>query len=95
MISWVCYDAMRADSTDTNIHCGGSSRKTRRAGKREDHRETHCGGGDFPSRKAVAAQIRRIALILRHYLPDGAKNVRTIVVVFGSGNVATREEIKL
>jgi hypothetical protein len=53
------------------------------------------GGGDFGSRKAVAGQIRRIALILRNYLPDHAKDVRTIVVIFGSGNFATREEIKL
>jgi hypothetical protein len=53
------------------------------------------GGGDFSSRKAVAGQIRRIALILRNYLPDRAKDVRAIVIIFGSGNIATREEVKL
>jgi hypothetical protein len=53
------------------------------------------GAGDFPSRKAIAGQIRRIALILRNYLPDRAQNVRTIVIFFGAGNVATREEVKL
>jgi hypothetical protein len=53
------------------------------------------GSGDFPSRKAIAAQIRRIALILRNYLPDRANNVRTIVIFFGSGNLATREEVRL
>jgi hypothetical protein len=53
------------------------------------------GSGDFSSRKAIAGQIGKMALILRNYLPDHAKDVRTIVVIFGSGNFATREEIKL
>jgi hypothetical protein len=53
------------------------------------------GSGDFSSRRAIAGQIRRIALILRNYLPDHAKDVHTIVVIFGSGNFATREELKL
>jgi hypothetical protein len=53
------------------------------------------GGGDFSSRKAIAGQIQRIALILRNYLPDRAKDVRAIVIIFGSGNSATREEIRL
>jgi len=53
------------------------------------------GGGDFGSRRAVAGQIRRIALVLRNYLPDRAKDVRAIVIIFGSGNFATREEVKL
>jgi hypothetical protein len=50
---------------------------------------------DFSSRKPIAEQIRRIALTLRNYLPEHAKDVRTIVIIFGSGNNATREEIKL
>ncbi len=53
------------------------------------------GSGDFPSRKAIAGQIRRIALILRNYLPERAKGVRSIVITFGTGNVATRAEAKL
>jgi hypothetical protein len=53
------------------------------------------GSGDFSSRKAIAGQIRRIALILRNYLPDSAKDVRAIVIIFGSGNFATREEVNL
>ena len=53
------------------------------------------GSGDFSSRKAIAGQIRRIALILRNYLPDRAKDVRAIVIIFGSGNFATREEVNL
>jgi hypothetical protein len=53
------------------------------------------GSGDFSSRRTIAGQIRRIALILRNYLPDHAKDVRTIVIIFGSGNFATREEVKL
>jgi hypothetical protein len=53
------------------------------------------GSGDFSSRRAIAGQIRRIALILRNYLPDHAKDVRAIVIIFGSGNFATREEVKL
>jgi len=51
--------------------------------------------GDFSSRKAVAGQIGKIALILRNFLPDRAQDVRTIIVIFGSGNQATREEVKL
>ena len=50
---------------------------------------------DFASRKAIAGQIGKIALILRNFLPDRAKDVRSIVVIFGSGNQATREEVKL
>jgi hypothetical protein len=53
------------------------------------------GSGDFSSRRAIAGRIRRIALILRNYLPDHAKDVHTIVIIFGSGNFATREEFKL
>lgn len=56
---------------------------------------TQFGPRDFGGRKAVAAQIRRIALIIRNHLPGNAQNVRTIVIVFGSGNFATREEVKL
>ena len=52
-------------------------------------------GRDFSSRKAIAGEIRRMALIVRSHLPDRARDVRTIVVVFGSGNAATREEITL
>jgi len=51
--------------------------------------------GDFNSRKPIAGQIGKMALIMRNYLPDHAKDVRTIVVIFGSGNFAAREEIKL
>ena len=53
------------------------------------------GGGDFGSRKAIAGEIRRIALVLRNYLPDRAQNLRTIVIIFGSANLASREEVKL
>jgi hypothetical protein len=53
------------------------------------------GSGDFSSRRAIAGQIRRIALILRNYLPDGARDVRAIVIIFGSDNLATREEVRL
>jgi len=53
------------------------------------------GGGDFPSRKAIAGEIRRIALILRNYLPDKAGKVQSIVIIFGAGNLATRAEVKL
>jgi hypothetical protein len=52
-------------------------------------------GRDFSSRKAIAGEIRRIALILRNHLPDRAKDVRTIVIFFGSGNSLTREEVTL
>src|SRR5262249_34953359 len=51
--------------------------------------------GDPTSRKAIAGQIGKIALILRNFLPDRAKDVRTIIVIFGSGNQATRETVEL
>lgn len=50
---------------------------------------------DFGSRRAIAKQIQRIALIVRNFLPDRAADVHTVVIIFGSGNVATREEVKL
>lgn len=53
------------------------------------------GGSNLASRKFIASEIRRIALVLRNYLPDHAKDVRAIVVIFGSGGYATREQIKL
>ena len=53
------------------------------------------GTGDFSSRKAIAGQIQRIALILRNYLPERAKGVRSIVITFGTGNLATGVEVKL
>ena len=53
------------------------------------------GSGDFGSRKAIAGEIRRIALTLRKYLPGRGQGVRSIVINFGTGNVATREEVKL
>ena len=53
------------------------------------------GSGDFSSRKAIAGEIRRIALILRNYLPDRATDVRTIVIIFGSGNFATRAQVNI
>jgi hypothetical protein len=53
------------------------------------------GSSDFSSRRSIAEQIRRIALIVRDYLPDRAKNVRDIVIIFGLGNTATREEVHL
>ena len=52
-------------------------------------------GNDFSSRRPIAEQIRRIALIVRNYLPDAAKNVRDIVIFFGLGNLATREQVQL
>ena len=52
-------------------------------------------GRDLGSRSAIATQIQRIALILRNYLPDRAAGVHTVVVIFGSDNLATREEVKL
>jgi hypothetical protein len=50
---------------------------------------------DFGSRRAIAQQMRRIALIMRRYLPEGAADVHSIVITFGSGHETTREEVKL
>jgi len=50
---------------------------------------------DFGSRRTIAKEIRRMALILRHYLPEGGAGVHTVVILFGSGDVSTREEVKL
>jgi hypothetical protein len=53
------------------------------------------GSNDFNSRRPIAENIRRLALLLRNYLPDGAKNVRDLVIIFGLGKAATREEVHL
>ena len=50
---------------------------------------------DLGSRKAITGQIGKIALILRNFLPDRAKDVRTIFVNFGSGKAATTEKVEL
>jgi hypothetical protein len=50
---------------------------------------------DFGSRKAIAQQIRRMALIVRHHLPEGAADVHSVVIIFGPLNAATRVEVKL
>jgi hypothetical protein len=39
--------------------------------------------------------MRRIALIMRRHLPEGAADVHSIVITFGSGHETTREEVKL
>lgn len=75
------------------------------AGRMEQARRSHVtwvdvnlpqyGSGDFSSRGAIARQILRIAVIVRNYLPDHAKDVHTVVIVFGSGHFATREEVTL
>lgn len=63
--------------------------------KLELERYGRYGGLDGNSRRAIVGEIRRIALILRNYLPDRTAGVNTVVVIFGSDNLAVREEIKL
>ncbi|WP_460358215.1 hypothetical protein [Mycobacterium sp. ZZG] len=53
------------------------------------------GRGDLSSRKAIAGEIRRIALTVRKFLPSRAQGVRTITVLFGTGAAATRVNIAL
>jgi hypothetical protein len=53
------------------------------------------GANDFASRKFIAGEIKRIALTLRKFLPNQAKSVHTIVIIFGTGNLATRQEVTL
>ena len=48
-----------------------------------------------PLRKFVAGEIRRIALILRNYLPDQAAGVNTILVNFRFEQAVVQEEIRL
>lgn len=48
-----------------------------------------------PLSKFVAGEIRRIALILRNYLPERAAGVNTILVNFDFGEATVQEEIKL
>jgi hypothetical protein len=48
---------------------------------------------DFSSRKAIAGSIAKIANIIRSHLPKWP--LGTIIIIFGSGNAATREEVKL
>ena len=50
-------------------------------------------GGD--TRKFVVGEIRRIALLLRNYLPERAAGVNTIIIVFLFEGSGTREEIRL
>ncbi|HZF11420.1 MAG TPA: OmpA family protein [Thermoanaerobaculia bacterium] len=52
-------------------------------------------GRDFGSRRAIAKQIERMALILRHHLPSHAEGVHSVVMFFGGATAATREEAKL
>lgn len=49
---------------------------------------------DFGSRKAIAASIAKIANLIRSHLPERSA-IGTIIIIFGSGNAATREEVKL
>jgi hypothetical protein len=63
--------------------------------KLEFERYGRYGGLDGSSRRAIAGEIRRIALILRNYLPDRAAGVNTVVIIFGSANLAVREEVRL
>ena len=37
----------------------------------------------FGSRRAIAQQMRRTALIMRDYLPEGAADVNSVVIIFG------------
>ncbi len=53
------------------------------------------GGLDANGRKLIVGEIRRIALILRNYLPDRAAGVDTVVLVFGTDKEALREEVRL
>ncbi|WNG88152.1 hypothetical protein C6A87_002500 [Mycobacterium sp. ITM-2016-00317] len=53
------------------------------------------GSGDFGSRKAIAGEIRRIALTVRKFLPGRAQGVRTIVIVYGTGTATTRVDVQL
>jgi hypothetical protein len=55
----------------------------------------HYDDRDFGSRRTIAKEIQRIALIVRRSLPEGAPNVHTVIIIFGSGNVSTREEVRL
>lgn len=50
---------------------------------------------DGDGRRAIVKAIRRIALIVKPLLTDGAPRVDTIVLIFGTDNLAVREEIKL
>ena len=50
---------------------------------------------DPPSRKAITAEVRRIALILRNHLPDRAEGVRYVLVFFGSGRARESEVAEL
>jgi hypothetical protein len=50
------------------------------------------GGG---LRKSVVKEIRRIALLLRNYLPERAAGVNTILVIFNFEEASVQEEIRL
>jgi hypothetical protein len=50
---------------------------------------------DPASRRAITAEVRRIALILRNHLPDRAAGVRYVLVFFGSGRARESEVAEL
>lgn len=63
--------------------------------KLDMNRYGRYGGLEGSHRKALVGELRRIALILRNYLPERAAGVNTVVLVFGTDNLAVREEIRL
>jgi hypothetical protein len=92
-------EADYADAHDVAFALAERMEQARRANqpwvKLELDRYGRYGELDGNDRRAIAGEIQRIALILRHHLPDRAAGVNTIVLIFGSDNLAVREEIRL
>jgi hypothetical protein len=63
--------------------------------KLELDRYGNYGSLEVNSFDTLVSEIRRIALLLRRHLPDNARGVNTVLLIFGSGNSAVQKEIRL
>jgi hypothetical protein len=89
--------ASYADARTVALDLAGRMEHARQSG---DSRVTidlgeRYGPLDAASRRAIAGEIRRIVLILRHHLPHGAQGVRWVLVIFGAGRGRESEVIEL
>jgi hypothetical protein len=92
-------EADYADAHDVAFDLAERMERARRAHqswvKLELDRYGRYGELDGNGRRAIVGELQRIALILRDHLTDRAAGVNTIVLIFGSDNLAVREEIRL
>jgi outer membrane protein OmpA-like peptidoglycan-associated protein len=92
-------DAAEFDAHDVALDLAVRMEKARRSGipfvKLEFSNYGFAGVHGGETRKFVVGEIRRIALLLRNYLPGRAADVNTIIIVFLFEESGVREEIRL